>query len=161
MVGALSRRASLRTLAASALLLCSSFVSGADLPKELVGIWATAESQFENDRLIGGTALYLLSSGQMALVGAPLPVGRCPDGRLCTPIIGSAGMVDYDAATSHLTIKLREASKSISVTADYNAHDDILELRTGPELARLVRRSAVIPSQMQAMFDAAAKRSNP
>ncbi len=121
----------------------------ADLPKELVGVWASPASEFERESLIGGVALYLLGSGKAALVGAPLPVRRCEDGRICTPIIGAGGTVTYDAASGRLTLVLGDGRQDRTVQADYRATDASILLQGEPgNPTRLLRRSVDIPVQL-------------
>ena len=131
----------------------AGLAGGAGLPKEIVGVWATDDSEFDQDRLIGGSALYILESGAVALVGAPLPVRRCADGRVCTPIIGFAGRVAFDAATGKLDIALQGSQQSRAIGADYNARDGAILLHTnGSEAQLLRRRKAEVPAALEKHF---------
>ncbi|WP_098497724.1 hypothetical protein [Collimonas sp. PA-H2] len=60
------------------IMLCALSAKAADvLPAQYVGVWATEDSVFNGSELIGGTAIYLGSNGDGAIVGAPLPLHMC------------------------------------------------------------------------------------
>jgi hypothetical protein len=122
------------------------------LPRELVGVWATADSEFDGENLIGGQALYLSPEGRAALVGAPLPVHRCEDGRVCTPKIGVGGNVTYESASARLTMNLHSGIQKLSVNIDHRASDGTLLLHA-PAGFLLMRKSVTLP-------DAAARELN-
>jgi hypothetical protein len=74
----------------------ATFAVAADsLPRELVGEWATAESEFSYGALSSGAALYLTPQGVGALIGAPPP-------------IGAQGPATYDSKTQRLMLRLTE-----------------------------------------------------
>ena len=131
----------------------AGLAGSAGLPKEIVGVWATDDSEFDQDRLIGGSALYLLESGAVALVVAPFPVGRCADGRVCTPIIGFAGRVAFDAATGKLNVVLQDGHQSHIFGADYNARDGVILFRAKEgEAQQLRRRRTEVPAALEKHF---------
>jgi hypothetical protein len=140
----------MRILSTMALSLCV-WVSGqslsAELPPEIVGVWATPESEFDSSfNLLGGQALYVATSGTVAVVGAPLPVKRNADGQVIRPLIGVGGSATYDAATGRLTIALRNGNQSKTVVAEYKASERALFLGLeASKLTQLVRRSPVVP----------------
>lgn len=140
----------LRTLA---LLLALAAVParGAELPEALVGVWASAESEFEDGRLVGGVALYVMKTGKAALVGAPLPVGRCADGRLCTPIVGALATLSYDPETHRLAI--RQQAQTLSATHEL-APGTISWEATPGQPVRLQRRSATLPAAVETLLSA-------
>lgn len=122
---------------------------GADLPALLTGTWATAGTEFEAERLIGGDVLYLLPGGQAALVGAPLPVRRCADGRVCTPIVGIGGTATYDAVERRLRIAVQEGPRRRELEATLQPGDDTLLLQTSPlQQLQLQRRSGDVPAAL-------------
>ena len=152
----------MRFLLSAALALCllpALPTRASDLPAEITGVWATAESEFNGDRLLGGEVLYVAPSGMIALVGAPLPVRRGADGRVYAPIIGIAGTASYDAARHQLSITLRDGQRSMQGSGAYRPDDQLLELSAGPDgqIHRLVRRQAVLPESMQKMLSDAAR----
>ena len=65
------------------------------LPTELVGEWATEQSEFSRSALSKGAAIYLTAQGVGALIGAPPP-------------IGALGPATYDPKTRTLTLRLTE-----------------------------------------------------
>lgn len=121
----------------------------ADLPPTVSGTWATAGAEFESDRLIGGDVLYVLPNGQAARLGAPLPVRRCPDGKVCTPLIGVPGTATWDPAQRHLRITVQEGPRRRALDATLEPGDEALLLQTSPEQRlRLLRRSDSVPSAL-------------
>lgn len=132
------------------------FARAAELPAKLVGTWSTPGTEFEGGKLIGGEALYLVPSGMAAMVGAPLPVGRCADGRVCTPIIGVAGVATFDQASGRMTVNLRSGAKSLMVEGHVDAADGALVLKLGQgEPKRFTRRDAAVPADLAADLDKA------
>lgn len=139
-----------------ALTLSAGLARGAELPGKLVGVWATAGTEFEGGRLIGGEALYLISAGRAAIVGAPLPVMRCPDGRVCAPIIGVAGRATFEEATRRLSIQVQDGRNSQTIEGELAADGATVLLTTGPrQVKRLVRREADVPPALEAQLKAA------
>lgn len=139
------------------------------LPEHLLGVWASAESEFESgERLIGGEALYLLPGGQLALVGAPLPVRRCADGSVCTPLIGLGGEARFDPATQRLTLRLHgsggQAEHRIELSLEPLPPAQPAETEPafalllpqpnqGPgAVKRLLRRSPQVPAELAAQL---------
>ena len=142
-------RVRVASLAAS-FVLCG-LACGADIPAELVGVWASAGTEFEGERLIGGEALFLTRAGRAALVGAPLPVRRCAEGSFCAPIIGLAGLASFDAATGRLSIAVQDGPQSRALEATFDAGAATLVLQTGPGKAiRFTRRAHVVPQALEA-----------
>lgn len=138
------------------LTLSAGPARGAELPGKLVGVWATAGTEFEGGRLIGGEALYLISAGRAAIVGAPLPVMRCPDGRVCAPIIGVAGRATFEEATRRLSIQVQDGRNSQTIEGELAADGATVLLTTGPrQVKRLVRREADVPPALEAQLKAA------
>ena len=123
----------------------------AELPPEIVGVWATPETEFDASfNLLGGLALYVASSGVVAVGGAPLPVMRNAGGQVVRPLIGIGGSATYDAATARLTITLQSGSQSRSVVADYKAVDRTISMALeAAQPSKLSRRSAVVPEAME------------
>lgn len=123
------------------------------LPSELVGIWATEDSVFNGGALIGGTALYLSEGGKGALVGAPLPVGRCPDDRVCTPIIGMNVTAEFEENGGVLRIQIFEGGKTIPLEATFNAEKTVLTGEFGSSKnTRLVHRDTKLPIELKGML---------
>lgn len=138
------------------LTLSAGPARGAELPGKLVGVWATAGTEFEGGRLIGGEALYLISAGRAAIVGAPLPVMRCPDGRVCAPIIGVAGRATFEEATRRLSIQVQDGRNSQTIEGELAPDGATVLLTTGPrQVKRLVRREADVPPALEAQLKAA------
>jgi hypothetical protein len=52
------------------ILFLSSFVTAAPIPDEVVGVWATANSEFRGDAVVKGEAIYLDSDGVGGWIGA-------------------------------------------------------------------------------------------
>lgn len=139
-------------LIASALF--TGLASGDELPKNLVGVWATAGTEFAGEKLLGGEVLYLLSGGKAALVGAPLPVKRCSDGNVCRPIIGVGGSATFDVASGRLSITVRDGQWSKTLEATFDANAGTISLQTEPsKVARFSRRDAAVPKALEAIFN--------
>lgn len=139
----------LATLSSAMLSLMLALPLGlraAPLPAELAGTWSQPGSVFENGQLAGGVALYLLADGRGALVGAPLPVGRCPDGRVCTPIIGSALSASFDPASRQLRLRMFENGRHLDNTLMVQLQPDgTLRMDTAPQ--RPPAASATTPAR--------------
>lgn len=134
-----------------ACVFASGFARCADLPKELVGVWATAPTEFDGDRLIGGEALYLMAAGKAALVGAPLPVKRCADGKVCTPIIGVGGVATFDARSGRVAIALQDGQRSQVLEAQFDPAAGVISLDVESDrVARFLRRGRVVPKALEA-----------
>lgn len=144
----------MRILSTIALSLCA-WVSGqalsAELPPEIVGVWATPESEFDSSfNLLGGQVLYVAASGNVAVAGAPLPVKRNADGQVIRPLVGVGGSATYDASTGRLTIALQNGNQSRIVVAEYKASERNLFLGLEASiLSQLVRRSPVVPTEFE------------
>lgn len=153
----------MRLRTARVLLLACTLVAGlaraADLPAELVGVWATPESEFDGETLLGGEALYLLKSGKVALLGAPLPVRRCADGTVCAPLRGLSGSARYDAAAGKLAITLLDGQRSVKVAAAYAAGEKTISLPTEPgKVARYRLHGAAVPETVAAELERGSKK---
>ena len=139
-----------------AVLVYSLVAQAEELSPQLVGTWATEDSVFEGESLIGGTALYLNANGSGAMVGAPLPVGRCPDGRVCTPIIGFKLSAVLEKNGTSLLISIAEGSQSMSLTARYDANKDVLigQFGNGSSTeSHLIHRSSAVPEKLTGMLN--------
>ena len=83
------------------LIILAAWVIRADaadsLPTDLVGEWATEKSEFYQDVLSRGVAMYLTAHGIGALVGAP-------------PLVAAMGPATYDAKTRALTLRLAKGT---------------------------------------------------
>lgn len=135
-------------------VLLTGLASAAELPKNLVGLWATAGTEFEGEKLLGGEALYLLPAGKAALVGAPLPVKRCPDGNVCTPVIGIGGSASFDVASGRLSITVGDGQRSQTLEAKFDANAGTISLQTEPnKVARFFRRDTVVPKALEASLN--------
>lgn len=132
-------------------LLCLSTVYAQELPEQLVGVWATEGSVFEQEKLIGGEALYLDRNGLGAMVGAPLPVNRCPDGRVCAPIIGFRITITLATDGTSLRIRATEKDKIKELIASYNEQEKFIQFQS-PTL--IFRRTADIPAHLKAVINA-------
>jgi hypothetical protein len=127
------------------LIVLPYFAFAETVPKSLVGTWATKESEFQGEQLIGGAVLYLSESGQAAMVGAPLPVKRCDDGRLCTPIIGFPLTVS-DVSENKLSLSVSDGNDKIMMIATFDSVENILLLNTSKtEALRLVHLRSSLP----------------
>jgi hypothetical protein len=154
----------MRILSTMVLSLCVSFpgqLVGAELPPEIVGVWATPESEFDRSfNLLGGLVLYVAPSGVAAVAGAPLPVKRNAAGQVYRSLIGVGGSATYDASTGRLTITLRDGNKSRIVVAEYKASERALFIGLeASKLTQLSRRSPMVPIALESTLAPAA--SNP
>jgi hypothetical protein len=137
-----------------AALLFSLTTQAGDLPPQLVGIWTTEETVLRGASLLGGTALYLSENGKGALVGAPLPVMRCPDNSICRPLIGVRLFAVLEEGNDALHITLvTEDGKSIPLETIYDAKEAVVVIKLGNEENRLVRRSADVPEEFKAVLN--------
>lgn len=137
----------LRKIVTFLLLIAIPYFAFAEtVPKSLVGTWATKESEFKGEQLIGGAVLYLSESGQAAMVGAPLPVKRCEDGRLCTPIIGFPLTVS-DVSENILSLSATDGHDKITMVATFDLVENILLVNTSKtENLRLVHLRPTLPN---------------
>jgi hypothetical protein len=125
------------------------------LPSKLVGVWATEDSVFRGSGLIGGSAIYLDTNGEGAVVGAPLPVGMCGD-RICTPIIGVRLHASYDANDNRIRATLIDGKKAIEVSLAYDSATNVLVMQSGTaKEQRFIRREPEIPLDLKAALQAA------
>lgn len=132
-------------------------VAAADvLPPSLVGVWGTEGSVFRSSGLIGGEAIYLDSSGEGALVGAPLPVGMCAD-RICTPIIGIRLRASYNRKTNRISAILIHGEQQIEIGLVHDAAANVLVMTSGTsEERRFRRREPAVPVDFEAALQGAA-----
>jgi YD repeat-containing protein len=98
----------------AALPLLASIGHTADaFPRQLVGIWATAKSEFRGEALTKGQALYLYVDGVGAIVGGPPPIGVRIE-------------ATYDANSNKLSITMTDGGKTRSGTFIYDAARKII-----------------------------------
>lgn len=144
----------MRLVAASIVLsFLTSTACGFGLPKELVGMWSVPDAEFDGDNLRGGDALYLLEDGKAGLVGAPLPVVKCPDGSVCAPIVGISGKATYDAKSKRLTLNLESAGKRVAIAGEYNSREKKITLRMPAKDSQFVRRKKDVPEGVKKVLN--------
>jgi hypothetical protein len=79
---------------------------------------------------------------------------RCPDGRVCAPIIGVGGQATFDEATRRLSIRLQDGQNSQTIEGELAADGATVLLTIGPgPVKRLVRREAVVPPALEAQLN--------
>src|SRR5689334_20122063 len=71
-------------------LLCGN---ASEIPKDLIGEWATAQTRFSGDAVVSGNVLYLTTNGLAMIIVAPPP-------------IGSEAKATYNSTNSTLTITI-------------------------------------------------------
>jgi len=111
------------------------------LPTDLVGEWVTEKTEFTQDVLSRGAALYLTVRGVGALLGAPPPVG-------------AMGPATYDARTRTLTLRLIERGQDKAI-CDFIYDPRAKTLRAeAPECGREIfkRRRDYVPDYVLRML---------
>jgi len=120
-----------RLLSVAALLILALPVQATPpLPAAYVGLWATPDSVFEGEDLLGGTAIYLDTDGQGAMVAAPLPVTRCGTA-VCTPSVGIRLQASVDTDGHTLRLLLLAGKDSQELVFSYSPDTRVLVLTTG------------------------------
>lgn len=146
----------MKILTTVVIMLCALSAEAADvLPAQCVGVWATEDSVFNGSALIGGTAIYLDSNGDGAIVGAPLPVQMCGE-RYCAPIIGVKihATMDSDGSTIRASVS-DYGDKKIDLKIAYDAVTRVLTMPSKNEkVQRLLRREAMLPDEIRSELNA-------
>jgi hypothetical protein len=140
----------MRIFALIALALCV-FPASADeaIPRNLVGVWATEDSVFEGSTLYGGTALYLDTTGDGMLVGAPLPVQKC-DGQFCAPRVGARVCASIEKDGTTIRAMLTDGQRMHKIAIVYSAESKSMTIRPDKNSeSRLLRRDAEVPNNLR------------
>jgi hypothetical protein len=76
--------------------------AASEIPLELIGEWATSQTEFERGAVSKGTAIYVRAEGIGMIISAPPP-------------IGAKGAATFDKEKRLLTMKMSEGGKSMGV----------------------------------------------
>jgi hypothetical protein len=115
----------------------SPYMWSGEIPSELIGEWATKETEFVRGGVSKGTAIYLGREGAGFIISAPPP-------------IGAKGAASFNAEKQTLTMKMAEAEKSMGVFEfRYDSKTKTLKSRTGAfGTSAFSRRRDRVPKQI-------------
>jgi len=119
------------------------------LPDTFTGVWATTDSVFEGQTLLGGTALFLGKDGKGILIGGPLPVPICGS-RACAITSGTKLKVSVENDRISLKVTFTTGAKNISgIGYVYHPKEKVLVTTFGGGNGdRLIRRFTGSPDKI-------------